>query len=55
MSNKWGVKPEQAEVLVEIEKMIGKSIPLLYEMERDTFGVKIKEDNVIGLLDNSEN
>jgi len=49
MSNKWGIKPEQAEVLFELEKMIGKSIPLVGEIEWDTVGVKIEQDNIIGL------
>ena len=49
MSNKWGVKPEQAEVLVELENLIGKSIPLVDEMTHFIVGVEIKEDNIIGL------
>jgi len=29
MSNKWDVKSKQAEVLVELEELIGKSIPII--------------------------
>ena len=53
MSNKWGVKPEQAKVLEELEKWMGKSIPLVDAIDSKTdityVGVKIEEDNIIEL------
>ena len=50
MSNKWGVKPEQAEVIMELEKLIDFKIPIYFrEISWDTFGVKTEEDNIIGL------
>ncbi len=29
MSNKWGIKPEQAEVLLELERLMDKSIQIV--------------------------
>lgn len=49
MSNRWGVNPEHAEVLVKLEKIIGSSIPLVDEIRWSGVGVEIKEDNVIVL------
>jgi len=41
MSNKWGVKPEQADVLIELEGKIEKSIPLVSKIKLKTIGVEI--------------
>ncbi|MFX1258962.1 MAG: leucine-rich repeat domain-containing protein [Promethearchaeota archaeon] len=49
MTEKFELKPEQARVLEELEKILGKTIPLKEEIKWDIFGVKIEEDNVIGL------
>ncbi|MFX0069972.1 MAG: leucine-rich repeat domain-containing protein [Candidatus Hermodarchaeota archaeon] len=43
------VKPEHAKILEELEKFIEKSFPLKEEIDWETFGVKIKDNNVIGL------
>ena len=49
MSKKYNAKPEQAKVLKELEKIIGKSIPQVEEIKELTFGVKIVVDNIVGL------
>jgi hypothetical protein len=50
MSKKYDVKLEQAKVLEELEKLIGKPIPQnVYNFNNITFGVKIEGDNIIGL------
>jgi len=49
MSNKWGVKSEQAEVLLELENKIGESIPLVEDLEGGENGAKTVEGNIIVL------
>jgi len=49
MLKTFDVKPEQAKVLDELEKIIGKSIPLADDIKWDTFGVKIEENDIIEL------
>ena len=49
MSNKWSVKPYQAKVLKELEKLLGRPILQVDEIKWDTVGFKIKENNIIGL------
>lgn len=53
MSNKWGIKPEQAEILLELERLMDKSIQIV---EWPSFpGAVIKEENIIELgLENCE-
>ncbi len=43
------IKPEQAQALEELEKLIDNSIPQVEEIEWNTFGVKTDGKNVIGL------
>ncbi|MFX1255417.1 MAG: leucine-rich repeat domain-containing protein [Promethearchaeota archaeon] len=47
--NKWGVKPEQAKILEELEKIIKQTIPRVSELRWDTLGIKLEDDEVIGL------
>ncbi|MFX0065164.1 MAG: GTP-binding protein [Candidatus Hermodarchaeota archaeon] len=47
--NKWGVKPEQAKILEELEKLLNQTIPNVTELRWDTLGIKIEDDEVIGL------
>jgi len=49
MTEKYHLKPELAQALEELEKIIGKPIPQVEEIERNTFGVKVEGDKVIGL------
>lgn len=51
MSNKWSVKPDQAEFLVELEKITGNSIELesFKTKWNSTALVKISENEVIEL------
>ncbi|MHA2283697.1 MAG: leucine-rich repeat domain-containing protein [Promethearchaeota archaeon] len=49
MSNKWGVKPEQAEFLIELENTIGESIEIMEDIKWSTFGVQIDGDIIVGL------
>lgn len=49
MSNKWGVKPEQAEVLKELEEILNRSIRLVNELKGNYHAITVKEDLVIGL------
>ncbi len=49
MSNKWGVKPDQAAVLAALENVWGKSIPLVDKIESITVGVQVAGEDIIGL------
>ena len=49
MTEKYDVEPEQAIALEELEKLVGKTIPIVEKTERNTFGFKIEDDNVTGL------
>ena len=49
MTEKYGVKSEQAQALKDLEKFVGKTIPQVEEINLKTFGVKVKDKNVIGL------
>jgi len=42
-------KPEEYQVLRELESIIGRKIPYVNEIRYNTFGVKTKSGNVIGL------
>ncbi|MFW9864721.1 MAG: leucine-rich repeat domain-containing protein [Candidatus Thorarchaeota archaeon] len=46
MSNKWGIKPEQAQVLMALEELIGRQIPKLEDLSALWIGVKIEDDMV---------
>ena len=47
--NKWGVNQEQAKVLEELERILGKSIPQINIINWNIFGAKIDGDKIIGL------
>lgn len=49
MSNKWGVKPEQANVLTEIENIIGRSVPVTKDFKNEDVCVQVKKENVFKL------
>ncbi len=49
MTENYNVKPEQAKVLEDLEKLVGKAIPQLEEIKWRTIGVIVEGDNVIGL------
>ena len=49
MTEEYKVTPEQAQALNDLEKLIGKSIPLKEDVEYGNFGVKIEGKNVIKL------
>lgn len=49
MYKKYPVKPEQAQALEDLEKLIRRPIPLKKRLPRHVPGVKIDDDNVIGL------
>jgi hypothetical protein len=49
MSNKYDAKPEQAKVLEELEKLIGKPIPIVHKIQNTSFGVLVEGDKIIGL------
>lgn len=47
MGNKWGITPEQAGVLIELERIVGKPILVVDKVKLFTVGVLIKNENVI--------
>ena len=49
MTQKNLIKYEQAKVLEELETIIGKKIPIIQEINLNSFGVKIKGENIIKL------
>ncbi|MFX1297222.1 MAG: leucine-rich repeat domain-containing protein [Promethearchaeota archaeon] len=49
MKRKYKVKPEQEDVLKDLEKMISNPIPRVKVLVWDTFGVKVDNENIIGL------
>ena len=49
MIEEYDLVPEQAQVLSDLKKLIGKPIPRVKEIDRLTFGVKIENNNVVGL------
>jgi len=46
---KYGVEAEEAKFLVDLEKVLHKSIPYEKNISRDTFGFKVKSGNIIEL------
>jgi hypothetical protein len=48
-SEKDIVNPEQAKVLAELEKLVGKSIPSITKIGWNTVGVQFEGDTIIGL------
>lgn len=49
MTKEKKLKPEQATILKDLEKLVGKPIPLVEDVSWDTFGVKIDSENIVGL------
>ncbi len=49
MGNKWGVEPTQAEILSDLEKLIGQDLPRVDELTWQTLGVTVKGGKLIGL------
>jgi small GTP-binding protein len=47
--NKWGVKPEQAEVIENLERLIKQEIPKVTNFTSEPFGVVVEGDDVIGI------
>ena len=47
--NKWGVKPEQAEVIEFLETLIKEEIPKVSNFTSEPFGVVVDGDDVIGI------
>ncbi len=50
MTEQYNITPEQANVLKDLEELIGRPIPLVEKIGwAQSFGVKVEGDNVIGL------
>ena len=43
------INKEQAKILKELEKIVGKSIPFVEVIELERLGVKIESESVVGL------
>ena len=47
-TNRWGVSPEEAQIIVDLNQEVEKEIPLVEEVNLQ-FGVKIKGGHIVGL------